>query len=118
MFGITEDGTYRVERIGFSTPTLTDGYVVAIRPIKREADIVTEGTLFGRWTDEDGTIYWDEVEVIDGLSDALDAARFRGELAVWDLANNEEIRVSPVAPLTWACCTSAIGPTCAHRATR
>lgn len=96
MFGIIKDGTYRVEAIGFSEPALTSGYVVAVRPIKREADVPTTGTLFGRWTDADGTVYWDQVEVIDGMTDALDAARFRGELAVWDLANNVEVRVNPV----------------------
>lgn len=94
MFGITEDGTYRVESIGFSTPVLTDGYVVAVRPIKREADIPTTGTLFGRWTDTDGTVYWDEVEVIDSLIGAIAAAHYRNELAIWDLSTNQEIRVA------------------------
>jgi hypothetical protein len=93
MFGIIADGTYRVESIGFSTPELTSGYVVATRPIKREADIPTEGTLFGRWTDEDGTVYWDEVEVFADETEALLMAANRGELAIWDLANETEIRV-------------------------
>lgn len=98
MFGIIEDGTYRVERIGFSTPTLTDGYVVAIRPIKHEADIVTEGALFGRWTDADGTVYWDEVEVIGNVWYALMEARLRGELAIWDVARGIELRVADYYP--------------------
>jgi hypothetical protein len=98
MFGITEDGTYRVERIGFSTPTLDSGYVVAIRPLKREADIVTEGALFGRWTDEDGTVYWDEVEVIGNVWYALMAAKVRGEIAIWDIARGTELRVADYYP--------------------
>lgn len=93
MFGITEDGTYRVESIGFSTPVLDSGYVVAIRPLKREADIVTEGALFGRRTDEDGTVYWDEVEVLDSRQDALNAAHDRGELAIWDITRHESVYV-------------------------
>lgn len=97
MFGIIQDGTYRVENIGYSTPTLADGYVVGVRPIKREADVPTLGTLFGRWTASDGTVYWDEVEVIDELHEALKAASTRGELAIWDLAMGVEIPVSAAA---------------------
>lgn len=98
MFGITEDGTYRVERIGFSTPTLDRGYVVAIRPLRREADIVTEGALFGRWTDEDGTVYWDEVEVVPSLVTALQSAYLRDEKAVWGLEEGKEYRVTDWHP--------------------
>lgn len=98
MFGIINDGTYRVERIGYSTPTLTDGYVVAVRPLQHESDIVTEGALFGRWTDTDGTVYWDEVEVIGNIWYALHAAYLRNELAIWDLAENKELRVADYYP--------------------
>lgn len=95
LFGITADGTYRVENIGYSAPTLTDGYVVATRPTKREADLPTTGELFGRWTDPDtGTVYWDAVEVFASLADALDAGRARGELAIWDVAKAEAITVA------------------------
>lgn len=102
MFGIIADGTYRIENIGFSTPELTTGYVVAIRPIQHEADIVTEGALFGRWTDEtDGKVYWDEVEVFQDVTEALLVAANRGELAIWDLAEKVEIRVE-TRPSKWA----------------
>lgn len=93
MFGIIEDGTYRVERIGFSTPELTEGYVVAVRPLQHESDIVTEGALFGRWTDEDGTVYWDEVEIYEDRWNAVLLADTRNELAIWDIAGNCEIRL-------------------------
>lgn len=94
MFGIIADGTYRTESSGFSTPELTTGYVVATRPIKREADIPNEGTLFGRWTDQNtGKVFWDEVEVFDDETEALLTAASRGELAIWDIANAVEIRV-------------------------
>lgn len=98
MFGITEDGTYRVENIGFSTVELTEGYVVAVRPIQREADIPTTGTIFGRWTDTDGMVYWDEVEVIDNVWYALHAAYLRNEKAIWDLAEDRELRVADYYP--------------------
>ena len=99
MFGIIEDGTYRVENIGYSAPVLTIGYVVATRPIKREADLPTTGELFGRWTAADGTVYWDAVEVIDDLHTALTLAAQRGEQAVWDIAAGVEIPTSAAAIL-------------------
>lgn len=49
--------------------------------------------LFGVWTDSDGTVYIDYVEHVGSLSVALSKARERGELAVWDLRNEREIRV-------------------------
>lgn len=97
MFGIIEDGTYRVERIGFSTPTLTTGYVVGVRSITREADIPAEGTLFGRWTAADGAIHWDAVEIIEDLHTALQTAAQRGELAVWDVEAGVEIPATAAA---------------------
>lgn len=103
MFGIIEDGTYRVETIGFSIPELTTGYVVALQAIRREADIPNLGTLFGRWTDTDGTVYWDEVEVFEDETEALLTAASRGELAIWDIARGVEIRVETrvVGSLAW-----------------
>lgn len=102
MFGIIADGTYRTESIGFSTPELTTGYVVATRPIKREADIPNEGTLFGRWTDEaTGEVFWDEVEIFQDVVEALLIAANRGERAIWDLGEKVEIRVE-TRPSKWA----------------
>lgn len=98
MFGIIKDGTYRVENIGYSTPELTSGYIVATRPIKREADLTVTGELFGRWTDEDGTVYWDAVEVHESYAKALNLAYLRDEKAIWDIAENKEIRVSDWYP--------------------
>lgn len=98
LFGITADGTYRVENIGYSTPELTSGYIVATRSIQREADLPTTGELFGRWTDEDGTVYWDAVEVIGNMWYALHAAYLRNEKAIWDIAENRELRVADYYP--------------------
>lgn len=97
MFGIQQDGTYRVENIGYSVADLTTGYVVAIRPIKREADVPTTGTLFGRWTAADGAVYWDAVEVIEDPTEALLTAASRGEQAIWDVAAEAEIGVSTMS---------------------
>lgn len=98
LFGIRQDGTYRVENIGASRVDLTAGYVVGVRPIKREADVPTTGELFGRWTDPDtGTVYWGAVEIITDLRPALTLAALRGELAIWDAAHGVEIPVSVAA---------------------
>lgn len=94
MFGIHQDGTYRVENIGYSVPTLTSGYIVATRSIQREADLTTTGELFGRWTDpETGRVHWDAVEVIENQSEAIIAAGIRGELAIWDVARGAAIDI-------------------------
>lgn len=82
------------------------GYIVGIQPVFESMGIQTREDwvtgaivqipahkLFGIWTDEDGTVYVDYVEHVDTLSAALSKARERGELAVWDLRNEREIRV-------------------------
>lgn len=97
MFGIIKDGTYRTESIGYSEPELTTGFVVAIEPVYHERDLPKRGTLFGRWTSpETGRVYWDKVEVIPELDEALRLAEARGELAIWDVQNAAEIQVGCV----------------------
>lgn len=90
----TQDGTYRVDALGF--PILirvTHGYIVAKRALDHQTPFIP-GQLVGRWEDtETGTLYWDEVEVIESRLDAGNIARQRGELAVWDNLNNCEMRV-------------------------
>jgi hypothetical protein len=102
---IKEDGTYLLSRDGKVYPVeLKSGYVVGVKSLAND-DLVPNG-LFGRWTDHkegfdwntgyeinDNVIYWDEVELIDNVIDALFAAKSRGELAIWDNANQCEVRV-------------------------
>lgn len=42
---------------------------------------------------EDGKVYFDAVNHIESRSVALSLGRIRKEIAVWDIENNEEIRV-------------------------
>lgn len=57
----------------------------------------TDARYFGIWTDtEDGLIYVDAVDHMETLEDALTLGAERGEIAVWDITNGEERRVSPV----------------------
>lgn len=51
------------------------------------------GHAIGSWQDEATNIlYFDVSDWHETLADALDAARERGELAVWDIANGAEVR--------------------------
>jgi hypothetical protein len=97
------DGTYSVQ-----DTTLTDyaakwdyGYIVAIRqlsltpsidvhPVELAMAAMQAGvSLVGVWTyPVTGTVFLDEVEHIDSLSDALRIAAERNELAIWSLADN------------------------------
>lgn len=55
----------------------------------------TESRYFGVWTDmEDGKIYFDAVTHVDNREDAVNLGRERGEIAIWDIENGEEIRVN------------------------
>lgn len=94
---ITQDGTYTLTAEGTVTDALAgvlEGFVVATGALENESD-VKPGDTFGRWEDTDtGVIYWDRVEVIDNIGDALIEAGNRGEKAIWDVANSQEIRVT------------------------
>lgn len=68
-------------------------YVDKLIEIRIRIRTIPAHKLFGVWTDSDGTVYIDYVEHVDTLSAALSKARERGELAIWDLRNEREIRV-------------------------
>jgi len=54
----------------------------------------TDAQYFGVWTDkEDGKIYFDAVTHVQKRSEALALGAERGEIAVWDILNSEEVRV-------------------------
>jgi hypothetical protein len=102
--GFTLD-TRRVEWV-------TKGFAVYVNPertrtVKGEIDVLTLATyaadnrdllssapkVFGAWLDtETGVTYLDVVTVFDSKELALDLAVQHGELAIFDLANGQEIR--------------------------
>lgn len=101
---ITGEGGKTVDRFG-AVPT--EGYVVGVEGIQNPetVDEVAKwvGTFvgtpyyFGVWRDSESNIdFFDAVEVHSDLQEALRAAHLRGEIAIWDLANAEEIRVEYV----------------------
>lgn len=69
---------------------------------------------FGSWRDaETGRVYFDAVEVHEDLQEALRFAYDREEIAIWDLANNAEIRVEyngTTKPQTVVVEHTSIGP--------
>lgn len=49
---------------------------------------------YGVWTDsESGVVYIDGVDHYESLEEALAYAVDRGEIAIWDIANTDEIRL-------------------------
>lgn len=57
----------------------------------RKADLAWQGRYAGAWVDK-GNLYLDMVEIRQDKEDALQRARARGELAVFNLATREEAR--------------------------
>lgn len=105
---ITQDGTFLLSEVdGKAYPVeLHSGYMVGVKSLNGTDEAPTG--LFGRWTnyledvpngpgefdyDTVDVVYWDEVELVNDKSEAIALAEMYGELAIWDNANNEEIRV-------------------------
>lgn len=94
---ITTDGTFTLTESGEVRNALEGvmgGFVVAIGALESPED-VKPGDTFGRWEDtETGRVFWDRVQVLDNIGDALVSAEAIGELAIWDVANSKEIRLT------------------------
>lgn len=92
-----QDGTYRLDFdnvVRNAVADIKEGFVVGMGALENIFDIKPSET-FGRWTDtETGQVYWDKVEILTDEQQALQAARERQEIAIWDLAHNQEIRVA------------------------
>lgn len=98
-----DDGTVSVT----GSPLPTDGYYVATQtPFNASGprDTLRESIVrlfvsyapsyVGVWTDTDTQhVYLDHVEHIGSREHALKTARARNELAIWDIRNNQEVRV-------------------------
>lgn len=56
-----------------------------------------EASFYGVWIDEEtGKVYFDGSSWVFDLYSALAVGKARNEIAIWDIANSEEIRVNPV----------------------
>ena len=87
-----QDGTY-LYRNGTLTPiTVTDGYWVAEREITRAE--LQDGMVVGLWTDsQTGQVYLDKTRLVRNLTKATMYATLWQQLAIWDNAKQEEIRI-------------------------
>ena len=101
-----KDGTYSVTSEGISnySERWAYGYMVGVEslrvanvgryPTGAELRIIAGNGLVGVWKDtKGGKVYVDRVQHVDALSDALKLAAELGELAIWDLSTNSEIRI-------------------------
>ena len=84
------DGTYTMRPAGHAlTVNWATGYQVGIRAMDRNP---LPGETFGIWR-EDGVTYADFSEHVSDFNDALNLARERGEIAIWDWEAGEAINV-------------------------
>ena len=105
--GTTRD--YTLDRVTFKRGYAVGGYLgsIVIDPAegvsKRAADSLpvmlaeayAQGHYVGVWTDsETGKVYYDAVRFHVTRDSAMRAARHHGELAIWDMAADREIRVA------------------------
>lgn len=98
IVGVQNVAVYRqdaitTELLGDDAPEFLSELAVKVLPPHK---------LFGVWTDSDGSVYVDYVEHVDTLSAALSKARERGELAIWDMRNGVEIRVTDDVTYSYA----------------
>lgn len=101
------DGTYAITSEGISNyaERWDYGYMVGVESLAKanigryptgdELLVLAGNGLVGVWKDvQGGRVYVDRVRHIDTLTEALTLARSLGELAIWGLRDNVEIRVS------------------------
>lgn len=97
---LAHDGTYPTV-VGLTLPK--QGYVVG-REHGSAVDLITadeieewvksvhsHSSYVGRWTEYDGAVYYDVVDIEPECAVALSKARAGNQLAIWDIANAKEI---------------------------
>lgn len=86
------DGTYLYQNGGFTPITMADGYWVAEHALFPSE--LQDGMIVGSWTDsETGRVYFDKVRLVRNLTKATMYATLWQQLAIWDNAKQEEIRI-------------------------
>ena len=87
--------------VGGLVPSLTihrdsneHGYSLAAYALRESIPVDAGQVYLGTWIDTDtDTVYFDASEWFEDRELALAVARVRMELAIWDIANGEEIRL-------------------------
>lgn len=94
-----------VESLMFGGELITDeghnpvAYSMMLRWVASHFKIATKESMFlGGWIDtEENVMYVDLSQHFTDLSAALEVARHHEEIAIWDLATSEEIRLADVS---------------------
>ena len=87
-----ENGTYVMTADGLIGIEATNGYWVAVG--EPTLDAVAENDVVGIWTDsETGKTWVDKAVHFSDLSMAMLAGELYDQIAIWDIANNTEIRL-------------------------
>lgn len=69
-------------------------YALTADSFRNRIPVNLDGAYLGTWIDTDtDTVYFDASEHFTNRTEAMRVARLRGELAIWDIANGEEIRL-------------------------
>jgi hypothetical protein len=97
----TRSATYFSGKNGFVVGGIVPSLVIEPSAITIEAVERTEEWIernrsaryYGSWNDA-GTIHIDAVDIIEDREEAIRLAEERGELAIYDLAADEEVRVA------------------------
>ena len=86
------DGTYLYQDGNFHPIVMNDGYWVAEKAIFPSE--LESGMVVGSWTDtETGEVYFDKVRLVRNLTKATMYATLWKQIAIWDNAKQEEIRI-------------------------
>ena len=86
------DGTYLFQHGRFTPITMTDGYWVAEKSV--QPSDLESGMVVGVWTDsETGTVWLDKTRLVRNLTKATMYATLWQQIAIWDNANQREVRI-------------------------
>ncbi len=86
------DGTYLYQNNIFTPINMADGYWVAEHELSPNQ--LQSGMVVGSWTDtETGQVYFDKVRLVRNLTKATMYATLWKQIAIWDNAKQEEIRI-------------------------
>lgn len=87
-----QDGTYLYQHGYFTPIEVESGYWVAERELSPSE--LQSGMVVGVWTDsKTGRTYFDKTRLVGNLTRATQLATLWQQLAIWDNAKQEEIRI-------------------------
>lgn len=86
------DGTYLYQNGSFHPINMADGYWVAEKELSPSE--LKSGMVVGVWTDkETGKVFLDKTRLVRNLTKATMYATLWQQLAIWDNANQQEVRI-------------------------